>query len=119
MSIGPSDWDDIFARFFGAPEPRRSAQRIDITRYMSQDARRALSDAARRAAEVAPAGTPVADLDTDHLLWGVLQQEPQRALVRRAGADPDSILRELGGAGQPGATPAERLALTPAAKRAL
>ncbi|WP_305789048.1 ATP-dependent Clp protease ATP-binding subunit [Symbioplanes lichenis] len=119
MSIGPSDWDDIFARFFGAPEPRRSAQRIDITRYMSQDARRVLSDAARRAAEVAPAGTDIADLDTDHLLWGVLQQEPQRALVRRAGADPDSILRELGGASSGGTDLPERLALTPAAKRAL
>jgi ATP-dependent Clp protease ATP-binding subunit ClpC len=117
---GPGDWDDLFARFFAGAGPRRSAQRIDITRFMSADARRALSDAARRAAEVAPAGVALADLDTDHLLWGVLQQEPQRALVRRAGADPDGLLTALGG---PARTPEgelpERLALTPAAKRAL
>jgi ATP-dependent Clp protease ATP-binding subunit ClpC len=48
---GPGDWDDLLARFFGAAEPRRSAQRIDIMRYLSADAREVLSVAARRAAE--------------------------------------------------------------------
>ncbi|MFI7603159.1 ATP-dependent Clp protease ATP-binding subunit [Actinoplanes sp. NPDC049681] len=116
----PGDWDDLFARFFGAAEPRRSAQRIDITKYMSADARTALSDAAHRAAAAAPAGAATADLDTDHLLWGVLQQDAQRALVRRAGADPDALLTELGGGDRPSGGPLpERLALTPAAKRAL
>src|SRR5688572_7607769 len=94
---GPGEWDDLFARFFGAAEPRRSARRIDITRFMSADAREVLSAAARRAAEVAPAGIGIADLDTEHLLWGVLQQEPQQALIRRAGADPAALLAELGG----------------------
>jgi ATP-dependent Clp protease ATP-binding subunit ClpC len=117
---GPGEWDDLFARFFGAAEPRRSAQRIDITRFMSADAREVLSAAARRAAEVAPAGIGIADLDTEHLLWGVLQQEPQRALVRRAGADPEALLAELGGTTRaPGAPLPDRIALTPAAKRAL
>ena len=61
---GPGQWDDLFARFFGAAEPRRAAQRIDITKYMSNDAREVLSDAARRAAELAdpasrsPTSTP-------------------------------------------------------------
>ncbi|WP_433718622.1 ATP-dependent Clp protease ATP-binding subunit [Actinoplanes sp. CA-051413] len=117
---GPGEWDDLFARFLGAAEPRRSAQRIDITRFMSADAREVLSVAARRAAEVAPAGIGLADLDTEHLLWALLQQEPQQALVRRAGADPAALLAELGCATRaPGGQLPDRIALTPAAKRAL
>jgi ATP-dependent Clp protease ATP-binding subunit ClpC len=125
MSIGPNgpgepgQWDDLFARFFGAAEPRRE-QRIDITKYMSDDARGVLSDAARRSAELAEPGTPVADLDTDHLLWATLQQEPLRAAVRRAGADPEALLTALGRPVRlPGDELPERIALTPAAKRAL
>src|SRR3954452_10226810 len=91
-----SEWDDLFARFFGAAEPRRAAQRIDITKYMSNDAREVLSDAARRAAELADFDQPGADLATAHLLWAVLQQEPLKAAVRRAGADPDGLLAALG-----------------------
>jgi ATP-dependent Clp protease ATP-binding subunit ClpC len=117
---GPGQWDDLFARFFGAAQPRRSAQRIDITRYMSNDAREALYASARRAAELADAGDVVADLDTDHLLWGVLQHEPLRAAVRRAGFDPDALLAALGRPAQvAGDTAPEQVALTPAAKRAL
>jgi len=117
---GPGEFDDLFARFLGAAEPRRSAQRIDITRFMSADAREVLFGAARRAAEVAPAGIGIADLDTEHLLWAVLQQEPQQTLVRRAGADPDALLAELGGPTRaPGGQLPDRIALTPAAKRAL
>ncbi|WP_250035348.1 ATP-dependent Clp protease ATP-binding subunit [Paractinoplanes maris] len=115
---GPGQWDDFFARFFGAADPRRSA-RIDITKYMSGDAREVLSAAARRAAELADPDRPVADLDTDHLLWAVLQQEPMKQTVRRAGADPESLLSALGRpAGVREDLPAQ-VALTPAAKRAL
>ncbi|GAA1587846.1 ATP-dependent Clp protease ATP-binding subunit ClpC [Actinoplanes couchii] len=152
---GPGQWDDLFARFFGAAEPRRSAQRFDIARYMSNDARQVLADAARRAAEVAggvpggaaggvsggstggPAGgmtggvtggaaagmtggeRPLADLDTDHLLWAVLQQEPMKQTVRRAGADPDRLLNEMGRPEAAAGDLPESIALTPAAKRAL
>jgi ATP-dependent Clp protease ATP-binding subunit ClpC len=117
---GPGQWDDLFARFFGAAGPRRPAQRIDITKYMSNEAREVLSDAARRAAELAPAGTAIADLDTDHLLWAVLQQEPLTAAVRRAGADPDALLAQLGDPSRAaGDELPEAIALTPAAKRAL
>jgi ATP-dependent Clp protease ATP-binding subunit ClpC len=116
---GPGDWDDLFARFFGAAEPRR-AQRIDITKYMSNEGREVLSDAARRAAELADEGRPVADLDTDHLLWAVLQQDAMTAAVRRAGADPEALLAALGRPSrQPGDELPEQVALTPAAKRAL
>ncbi|SDS17071.1 ATP-dependent Clp protease ATP-binding subunit [Actinoplanes derwentensis] len=116
---GPGQWDDLFARFFGAAEPRRSAQRFDIARYMSNDARQVLGDAARRAAEVAGGGRSLADLDTDHLLWAVLQQEPMKQTVRRAGADPDRLLAEMGRPEAAAGELPESIALTPAAKRAL
>ena len=61
---GPGEFDDLFARLLGASGQRQSAQRIDITRFMSADAREVLFGAARRAAEVAPAGIGIADLDT-------------------------------------------------------
>ncbi|GIE87760.1 ATP-dependent Clp protease ATP-binding subunit [Actinoplanes regularis] len=133
---GPGQWDDLFARFFGAAEPRRAAQRIDIARYMSNDARRVLADAARRAADSGPGDGGPADLDTDHLLWAVLQQEPMKQTVRRAGADPQILLSELelrvgdesariasanrrAEMGAVGLDQPEQVSLTPAAKRAL
>ena len=59
MDFGPESWDDLFARFFGAGEPRRPVYRVDITRLMSGDAREMLADAARRAARAAaPTWTP-------------------------------------------------------------
>ncbi len=120
--IGPGDfgsdpWDEFLARYFGRGEGgRRPAHRVDITRLMTADAREMLADAARRAAQ-----KHSNDLDTDHLLWAALQREPLRDLVRRAGADPDTLLNALGGRGD-GAPQGEvppNLSLTPAAKRAL
>ena len=120
--IGPGDfgsdpWDEFLARYFGRGEGgRRPAHRVDITRLMTADAREMLADAARRAAQ-----KQSNDLDTDHLLWAALQREPLRDLVRRAGADPDTLLNALGGRGD-GAPRGEvppNLSLTPAAKRAL
>ncbi|MER7420388.1 ATP-dependent Clp protease ATP-binding subunit [Micromonospora peucetia] len=120
--MGPGDfgsdpWDEFLARYFGRGEGgRRPAHRVDITRLMTADAREMLADAARRAAQ-----RQSSDLDTDHLLWAALQREPLRDLVRRAGADPDTLLNALGGRGD-GAPRGEvppNLSLTPAAKRAL
>ena len=116
----PGEWDDLFARFFGAAEPRRSAQQIDITKYMSNDAREVLSAAARRAALLAGSDRTTADLDTDHLLWAVLQNDTLQATVRRAGADPQALLAALGESSRkPGDDRPLQVALTPAAKRAL
>ncbi|NLU79640.1 ATP-dependent Clp protease ATP-binding subunit [Micromonospora sp. HNM0581] len=120
--IGPGDfgsdpWDEFLARYFGRGEGgRRPAHRVDITRLMTADAREMLADAARRAAQ-----KKSNDLDTDHLLWAALQREPLQDLVRRAGADPDTLVNALGGRGD-GAPQGEvppNLSLTPAAKRAL
>ncbi|MEH1167412.1 ATP-dependent Clp protease ATP-binding subunit [Micromonospora sp. CPCC 205539] len=115
--LGSDPWDEFLARYFGRGEGgRRPPHRVDITRLMTADAREMLADAARRAAQ-----RQSSDLDTDHLLWAALQREPLRDLVRRAGADPDTLLNALGGKGD-GAPRGEvppNLSLTPAAKRAL
>ena len=119
MDFGPESWDDLFARFFGAGEPRRPVYRVDIGRLMSGEARELLMDAARRASQ-----SGRSDLDTDHLLWAALQREQLRTLIRRADADPDALLAEAERRTRPPEQPSEAqgpatLALTPAAKRAL
>jgi ATP-dependent Clp protease ATP-binding subunit ClpC len=107
-----SPFDDFFARYMGgARQPR---QRVDITQFLSEQARELVNAAARRAAEV---GSP--DLDTDHLLWAMTEEEPTRQLISRAGADPAQLRAELDGLPRRGEPRAETPALTPAAKRAL
>src|SRR3954451_5095667 len=107
-----SPFDDFFARYMGgARQPR---QRIDITQFLSEQARELVNAAARRAAEM---GSP--DLDTDHLLWGMTEEERTRQLIGRAGADPAQLRAELDNLPRRGEPRAEPPALTPAAKRAL
>src|SRR4051794_1296071 len=107
-----SPFDDFFARYMGgARQPR---QRVDITQFLSEQARELVNAAARRAAEV---GSP--DLDTDHLLWAMTEEGPTRQLIGRAGADPAQLRAELEGLPRRGEPRAETPALTPAAKRAL
>src|ERR687894_704971 len=107
-----SPFDDFFARYMGgARQPR---QRVDITQFLSEQARELVNVAARRAAEV---GSP--DLDTDHLLRAMTEEEPTRQLISRAGADPAQLRAELDGLPRRGEPRAETPALTPAAKRAL
>src|SRR3954451_5554342 len=107
-----SPFDDFFARYMGgARQPR---QRVDITQFLSEQAREVVNAAARRAAEV---GSP--DLDTDHLLWAMTEEEPTRQLISRAGADPAQLRAELDGLPRRGEPRTETPALTPAAKRAL
>src|SRR5918997_392880 len=107
-----SPFDDFFARYMGgARQPR---QRVDITQFLSEQARELVNVAARRAAEV---GSP--DLDTDHLLWAMTEDDSTRQLISRAGADPVQLrtqLEELPPRGEPHS---EAPSLTPAAKRAL
>src|SRR3954463_15524360 len=107
-----SPFDDFFARYRGgARQPR---QRVDITQFLSEQARELVNAAARRAAEV---GSP--DLDTDHLLWAMTEEEPTRQPRGRAGVDPAQLRAELDGLSRRGEPRAETPALTPAAKRAL
>ncbi len=123
---GPASWDDLIARLFRASETQRPVYRVDIGKLMSAEARDLVVEAAQRATELG-----AADIDTDHLLWAALRREGMRAMVRRAGADPDALLVQLEQAQPAGNSAAgERaadarppqelgLTLTPGTKRAL
>ncbi|WP_409329319.1 ATP-dependent Clp protease ATP-binding subunit [Trujillonella humicola] len=108
FSGGP--FDDFLARYLGGGGPRR----IDLLQLLSGPARELISAAARHAA-----GTGHADLDTQHLLWAMTEDEPTRTLLSRAGADPDELRRQLDGEPPRGEPRTEPPALTPAAKRTL
>jgi len=108
-----SPFDDFFARFAGGgQQPQR--QRIDITQFLSQQARELVNAAAHQAV----AGGS-ADLGTEHLLWAMTGDESTRQFLARSGTDPDrlrSSLEEQLVRGEPRDEPPS---LTPAAKRAL
>src|SRR4051812_38840409 len=109
---GGGPYDDLFGRYAGGGP--RQPRRIDITQLLTERARDLVNAAARRAAET---GSP--DLDTDHLLWAMTEDETIRSLLSRAGADAvqlRTMLEELPRRGEPHEQPPS---LTPAAKRAL
>jgi ATP-dependent Clp protease ATP-binding subunit ClpC len=117
--FGPGSFDEFLARFFGGAGQRRPAQRIEFTRLLTEQARGVVADAAQHAAE---AGSR--DLDAIHLLWALAQDDTTRQLLARAGADPDALTRDLGGAAEPrgeltGVGGPLQPQLTPSAKRAL
>jgi ATP-dependent Clp protease ATP-binding subunit ClpC len=82
----PGGYDDLFGRYAGGGP--RQPRRIDITQLLTERARDLVNAAARRAAET---GSP--DLDTDHLLWAMTEDETIRSLLSRAGAEPCSCAR--------------------------
>ncbi|WP_078843500.1 ATP-dependent Clp protease ATP-binding subunit [Streptomyces albus] len=117
---GPEDYGrdpigDFLARFLGAAAAGRppGPRYLDFGRLMSEPARRLVSSAATYAAEH---GSP--DLDTEHLLRAALTTEPTRAMVSRAGADPDEIVEEIDRIADEG-PPRNTVSVSPAVKRAL
>src|SRR3954469_23774801 len=109
---GGGPYDDLFGRYAGGGP--RQPRRIDITQLLTERARDLVNAAARRAGET---GNP--DLDTDHLLWAMTEDETTRSLLSRAAADPvqlRTMLEELPRRGEPHEQPPS---LTPAAKRVL
>jgi ATP-dependent Clp protease ATP-binding subunit ClpC len=109
-----SPFDEYFARYMRGEGQRQGRQRIDITQFLSERARELINAAARRAAE-----TGSADLDTDHLVWAMTEEESTRHLISRAGADPEHVRDQLQALGNRGEPRAESPSLTPAAKRVL
>ncbi|MGR7026688.1 ATP-dependent Clp protease ATP-binding subunit [Geodermatophilus sp. URMC 62] len=108
-----SPFDDFFSRFIGGgQQPQR--QRIDITQFLSQQARELVNAAAHQAV----AGGS-ADLDTEHLLWAMTGDETTRQFLARTGLDPDQLRAQLEPQLQRGEPRDEPPSLTPAAKRAL
>ncbi len=112
--FGSSPFDDFLARIYGAGGPRQPAHRVDITRLMSAPARELLGAAAAHVAERGGA-----NLDTEQLLWAAAHLEPTRELLARAGADPDTLIREIESQEAQAGRAGEPPQLTPGAKRAL
>ncbi|MGY1761879.1 ATP-dependent Clp protease ATP-binding subunit [Geodermatophilus sp. SYSU D00779] len=108
-----SPFDDFFARYLGG-EQRTPRQRVDITQFLSQQARELVNAAAREAVS-----TGSADLDTEHLLWAMTGDETTRQFLSRSGTDPDRLRAELEQQLTRGEPRNESPSLTPAAKRAL
>ncbi|MGI5347727.1 ATP-dependent Clp protease ATP-binding subunit [Streptomyces sp. CA-250714] len=92
-----------------------TAWRAPVGRLLTDSAHELLVRAASRAQQDGSA-----DLDTEYLLWAATRTHPSRALLDRAGIDPDR-LAEAVTAALPGEsrTPSADPGLTPAAKRAL
>src|SRR4051794_37772399 len=107
-----SPFDEFFGRYMGGP--RQPRQRIDITQFLSERARELVSTAARRAVE-----TGNANLDTQHLLWAMTEEESVRQLLGRAGVDLARLREELDSVPGGGEVTGDPPSLTPAAKRAL
>ncbi|PWW23759.1 ATP-dependent Clp protease ATP-binding subunit ClpC [Geodermatophilus normandii] len=108
-----SPFDDFFARYLGG-EQRVPRQRVDITQFLSQQARELVNAAARQAV-----GAGSADLDTEHLLWAMTGDESTRAFLSRTGLDPERLRSGLEEQMRRGEPLDEAPSLTPAAKRAL
>ncbi|MEV6315698.1 ATP-dependent Clp protease ATP-binding subunit [Streptomyces sp. NPDC051776] len=106
---------DFLSHLLGTgPQSRRPDSRhFDFGRLMSEPARQLVSAAASYAAEHGST-----DLDTQHLLRAALSAGPTRAMVSRAGADPDAIAAEIDRRAGEG-PPRRQIAVTPAVKRAL
>jgi ATP-dependent Clp protease ATP-binding subunit ClpC len=105
-------YDDLFGGYAGGGP--RQPRRIDITQLLTERARELVNTAARRAAE-----TGSSDLDTDHLLWAMTEDDAIRQLISRAGADVTQLRTLLEQQPARGEPHSEQPSLTPAAKRAL
>ncbi|MEU6645603.1 ATP-dependent Clp protease ATP-binding subunit [Saccharomonospora sp. NPDC046836] len=111
---GPSPFDDFLAQFFGSGTSRRGSYPVDITRLMSDQARDLVSDAANQTAAWGRT-----DLDTEQLLWAATRQPATRALIGRAGADPDALAGQIEQQSKVAEPRPGPVRLTPAAKRTL
>jgi len=98
---GGSLFDEFFSDFFegfgGRPaggglatRPRRPVEQIDVTQYFSDATRHLLQRAAQKAVEWGSL-----DLDSDHLLWGALQDDVVRHVLAQLGADAEAIARQV------------------------
>jgi ATP-dependent Clp protease ATP-binding subunit ClpC len=97
---GGSLFDEFFSDFFDrsptgggaatAQAPARRAESVDVTQFFS-DATRSLL---RRAAQTALEWGSL-DLESDHLLYGALQDNVVRHVLEQVGADPAAIAAQL------------------------
>src|SRR5918997_482577 len=99
--VGRSLFDEFFSDFFGGvgertrggdltTRPRRPVEQIDVTQYFSDSTRAVLQRAAQTAVEWGSM-----DLDSDHLLWAVVQDDVVRHVLQQLGADADAIAAQV------------------------
>ena len=77
-------FDDFLGDFFDRPRPRRTA--VDISEWLSQPAREALSRSAEKAVE---RGSP--HIDTEHLLLALLDTQVVQAIFRALKLSPEDV----------------------------
>src|SRR6478736_2794875 len=93
-----SFFDEFFSDFFdrspggAAPTqtPARRAESVDVTQFFSDATRELLQRAAQAALEWGSL-----DLESDHLLFGALQDNVVRHVLEQVGAEPDAIAAQL------------------------
>src|SRR6187455_1111331 len=120
-------FSDFFDRPFGAdtgarppgvrtaaPAARRPVEQVDITDFFSDATRELLQRAAQRALEWGSL-----DLDTEHLLWGAMQDELVAQIVRNADGDPQAIAAQVEDEAERGGRTDVAPSLSPEAKGAL
>ncbi|GAB3443789.1 ATP-dependent Clp protease ATP-binding subunit [Actinophytocola sediminis] len=110
---GASPFDDFLSQFFGGRAGGRGHP-IDITRFLSEQARGVLAEAATQTARWGRS-----NLDTEQLLWAALRHPGIRELVAGTGADPDELTGRIDEQSRVGEPREGAVRLTPAAKRSL
>src|SRR5580765_1101496 len=122
---GRSLFDEFFSDFFdesptgrGAPAtrqaPARRAETVDVTQFFSDATRQLLQRSAQTALDWGSL-----DLESDHLLYGALQEDVVRHVLQQLDADPDAIAAQLEEEAQKGERTDVALSLAPDAKAAL
>ncbi|MDX6491248.1 MAG: ATP-dependent Clp protease ATP-binding subunit ClpC [Gaiellaceae bacterium] len=121
---GRSLFDEFFSDFFDRPStgggsapaqvPARRAESVDVTQFFSDATRELLQRGAQTALEWGSL-----DLESDHLLFGALQDNVVRHVLEQVGADPDAIAAQLEEEAEKGQRTDVAPSLAPDAKAAL
>ena len=122
---GRSLFDEFFSDFFdrspggggrtGRPQaPARRAESVDVTQFFSDATRQLLQRAAQTALEWGSL-----DLESDHLLFGALQDDVARHVLEQLGADPGAVAAQLEEEAEKGERTDVAPSLAPDAKAAL
>lgn len=122
---GRSLFDEFFSDFFDRPPaggggtdraqaPARRAQSVDVTQFFSDATTQLLQRAAQTALEWGSL-----DLESDHLLFGALQDDVVRHVLAQVGADPGAIAAQLEEEAEKGERTDVAPSLAPDAKAAL
>ncbi|HEX6679289.1 MAG TPA: AAA family ATPase [Gaiellaceae bacterium] len=122
---GRSLFDEFFSDFFDrspaggggtglAQAPARRAESVDVTQFFSDATRQLLQRAAQTALEWGSL-----DLESDHLLFGALQDDVVRHVLEQVGADPGAVAAQLEEEAEKGERTDVAPSLAPDAKAAL